>query len=54
MQESSQNENIINNNDEIYLNDVVLEEEKMGKKSKIQPRLQIKENMNADGGGRKN
>jgi hypothetical protein len=26
MEESSQNENIMNNNDEIYLNDVVMEE----------------------------
>jgi hypothetical protein len=35
MEKSSQNENIINNNDEIYLNDVVMEEEKMEKNSKL-------------------
>jgi hypothetical protein len=29
---SSQNENIMNNNDEIYLNYVVMEKEKMEKK----------------------
>jgi hypothetical protein len=29
MEESSQNENIMNNNDEIYLNDVVMEQEIM-------------------------
>jgi hypothetical protein len=29
MEESSKNENIMNNDDEIYLNDVVMEEEKM-------------------------
>jgi hypothetical protein len=27
MEDSSQNENIMNNNDEIYLNDVIMEEE---------------------------
>jgi hypothetical protein len=35
MVQSSQNENIMNNNDEIYLNDVVMEEERIEKKSKI-------------------
>jgi hypothetical protein len=35
MVQSSQNENIMNNNDEIYLNDVVMEEEKIEKKFKI-------------------
>jgi hypothetical protein len=35
MEESSQNENIMNNNDEIYLNDVVMEEEKMEEKFEI-------------------
>ncbi len=54
MEKSSQNENIINNSDEIYLNEVVMEEEKMEKNSKIQPSLQTKENMNVDEGGRKN
>jgi len=34
MEESSQNENKMNNNDEIYLNDVVMEDEIM-KKSKM-------------------
>jgi hypothetical protein len=34
MEESSQNENIINNNDEIYPNDVVMEEKRMEKESK--------------------
>jgi hypothetical protein len=29
MEESSQNENIMNNDDEIYLNDVVMEQEIM-------------------------
>jgi hypothetical protein len=29
MEESSQNENKMNNNDEIYLNDVVMEKERM-------------------------
>jgi hypothetical protein len=32
MEESSQNENIMNNNDEICLNDVVMEEEIMEEK----------------------
>jgi hypothetical protein len=32
MEESSQNENIMNNNDEICLNDVVIEEEIMEEK----------------------
>jgi len=29
VEESSQNENIISNNDEIYINDVLMEEERM-------------------------
>jgi hypothetical protein len=29
MEKSSQNENIMKNNDEIYLNDIVMEEERM-------------------------
>jgi hypothetical protein len=37
---SSQNENIMNNNDEIYLNCVVMEKEKIEKKAEIQPSLQ--------------
>jgi hypothetical protein len=37
MEKSSQNENKMNNNDEIYLNDVVMEEEKMEEKLKIRP-----------------
>jgi hypothetical protein len=41
MKKSSQNENIINNSDEIYLNDVVMEMERMEEESKIQPSLQI-------------
>jgi hypothetical protein len=35
MEESSQNENIMNNNDEICLNDVVMEEEIMEEKYEI-------------------
>jgi hypothetical protein len=35
MEESSQNENKMNNNDQIYLNDVVMEEEKMEEKFEI-------------------
>jgi cytochrome c-type biogenesis protein CcmE len=34
-----QNENIINKNDETYVNDAVTKEKKMEKKSKIQPSL---------------
>ncbi len=40
IEKSSQNENRLDNNDEIYLNDVVMEEETMEKKSEIQPSLQ--------------
>jgi hypothetical protein len=29
MEESSQNENIMNNNDKIYLNDIIMEEDIM-------------------------
>jgi hypothetical protein len=39
MEKSSQNENKMNNNDEIYLNGVVMEEEKMEEKFEIQPSL---------------
>jgi len=35
MEKSSQNENRMNNNDQIYLNDVVMEEEKMEEKFEI-------------------
>jgi len=35
MVQSSQNENKMNNNDEIYLNDVVMEKERIEKESKI-------------------
>jgi hypothetical protein len=35
MEESSQNENTMNNNDEIYLNDVVMEEEITEEDSRI-------------------
>jgi hypothetical protein len=35
MEKSSQNENNNNNNNEIYLNDVVMEKEKMEERSKI-------------------
>jgi len=45
MEWSFQNKNIMNNNDEIYLNDVVMEEE-----YEIQPNLQIKKNVNIDEG----
>jgi len=40
MEESSQNENKMNNNDELYRNDVIMEEEKIEKKFEIQPSLQ--------------
>ncbi len=38
----------MNNNDEMYLNDVVMEKERMEKEFKIQPSLQIEENINAN------
>jgi hypothetical protein len=40
MGESSQNEN--NNDEKIYLNDVVMKEVKMEEKSEIRPNLQTK------------
>jgi LEA14-like dessication related protein len=49
MEESSQNKNRMNNNDEIYLNDVVMEEERMEEKYEIQPSLQTEENIDANG-----
>jgi len=42
----------MNNNDEIYLNDVVMEEEKM-EEFRIQPSLQTKKNINANEGKKK-
>jgi len=36
-----------NNNDKTYLNDVVMENERMEKEFEIQPSLQIEENINA-------
>ncbi len=38
----------MNNDDEIYLNGVVMEEERMEEEFEIQPSLQIKENINVD------
>ncbi len=38
----------MNNNDEIYLNDVIMEEEKMEEEFEIRPSLQTKENINVD------
>jgi hypothetical protein len=35
MEESSQNENKMNNNDEIYINDVVMQKERMEEKFEI-------------------
>ncbi len=53
MEESSQNENKMNNIDEMYLNDVVMEDEIM-KKSGMQPSLQMKGSINANEGKEKN
>jgi hypothetical protein len=39
MEKSSHNENIMKNNDETYLNDVVIEKERVEKKFEIQPSL---------------
>jgi hypothetical protein len=50
MEESSQKENIMNNTDDIYLNDVIMEEKKMEKEFEIQPSLQIEESINANEG----
>jgi hypothetical protein len=52
MEESSRNINRMKNNDEIYLNDVVMEEEKMEEEYEIQPSLQIEENTDVDEGGK--
>ncbi len=43
----------MNNNDKVYLNDVVMEEERMEEEFEIQPSLQIEENINADEGKEK-
>ncbi len=43
----------MNNNDEIYLNDVVMEEEIMEEESRIQPSMQTKEGINANEGKEK-
>jgi hypothetical protein len=40
----------MNNNGEIYLNDVVMEKERMEEEYEIQPSLQIKENIDANEG----
>jgi hypothetical protein len=40
----------MNNNDEMYLNDVVMVKERMEKEFEIQPSLQIEENINANEG----
>ncbi len=53
MEESSHNENIMNNNDEICWNDVVMEEEIMEKKYGILPSLQIEKNINENEGKEK-
>jgi hypothetical protein len=53
MEESSQNENIMNNNDELYLNDVVMEKKKMEEEFEIQSSLQTKKNINANEGKKK-
>jgi bifunctional DNase/RNase len=42
MEESSQNENITSNNDEIYMSDVVMEDERMQKEFEIHPSVQTK------------
>jgi hypothetical protein len=53
MEESSQNENRMNNNDEMYLNDVVMEDEIM-RKLGMQPSLQTKGSINVNEGKEKN
>jgi hypothetical protein len=42
MEESSQNENIINNSDEIYLNDVVMERERVEEEYKFSQVCKLK------------
>jgi hypothetical protein len=53
MEEFSQNENKMNDNDEIYLNDIVMEGEIMEEEFEIQLSLQIEESINANEGGKK-
>ncbi len=43
----------MNNNDEIYLNNVVMEEEKMEEEFEIQPSIQTKKYINANKGKKK-
>jgi hypothetical protein len=50
MEELSQNEFFYNNNDEIYLNDIVMEKEIMEEKFEIQPSLQTEKIINANEG----
>jgi hypothetical protein len=50
MEKSSQNKNVMNNNDEIYLNDVVMEKEIMEEEYEIQPNPQTKKKNNANKG----
>jgi len=53
MEEFSQNENKMNDNGEIYLNDIVMEGEIMEEEFEIQLSLQIEESINANEGGKK-
>jgi hypothetical protein len=53
MEKSSQNEKKKNNNDKTYLNDVVMENERMEKEFEIQPSLQTEESINAYEGKKK-
>jgi hypothetical protein len=52
MEESSQNENKMKNNDDIYLKDVVMEDEIM-RKLGMQPSLQTKGSINVNEGKEK-
>jgi hypothetical protein len=52
MEEFSQNENKMNDNDEIYLNGIVMEGEIMEEEFEIQLSLQIEESINANEGGK--
>jgi hypothetical protein len=53
MEESPQNENKMNNNDEIYLNDIIMEKEIMEEEFEILPSLQTKEIIHANEGDEK-
>jgi hypothetical protein len=44
----------IYNDDQIYLNDVVMKEERMEEKFEIQPNLQTKESINTNEGEKRN